>query len=74
LEKLDKLEDNRRRGENTIAESRCCSDLWCEKTEEKRIGGLFKLVSFNGKLNKELNRKFFQFSESFSSNLGNITL
>jgi hypothetical protein len=41
LSRLEKLEDNEKRGENTFAESRCCSDLWCEKTEEKSISRLF---------------------------------
>jgi hypothetical protein len=55
LRKLDKLEDNEERGENTITGSRCYSDPWCEKTEEKSIEGLFKFISFDRKLNRELN-------------------
>jgi hypothetical protein len=51
---LDRLEDNRRREGNTLAGLRCCSNLWCEETEEKSIGELFKLVSFDGKLNEKL--------------------
>jgi hypothetical protein len=33
----------RESGENTIPESRCCSDLRLKKTEEKDVGALFKL-------------------------------
>jgi hypothetical protein len=51
LKELDKLEDNGRKRGNTIAGSRCCSDSWCKKTEEKSVEGLFKLVSFDRELN-----------------------
>jgi hypothetical protein len=49
------LEDKGRREQNTVAGSRCCSDLCCKKTEEKSIRRLFK---FDGELNRELNGEF----------------
>jgi hypothetical protein len=47
--------DKGKRGGNTIAGLRCYSDSYCEKTKEKSVRGLFKLVSFDRKLNRKLN-------------------
>jgi hypothetical protein len=57
LLKGDRTGDKERRGGNTVVESRCCSDSYCDKTGEKNIEKLFKLVSFDGELSEELNRE-----------------
>jgi hypothetical protein len=52
MRKWIKLEDKRRRRENTFAESRCYSDPCYIKTEEENIERVF---IFTGELNRELN-------------------
>jgi hypothetical protein len=53
---LDNLGDNEGGRGNTLGGLRCCSNLYCKKTEEEDIIMLFKLL--DGGLSGELNGEF----------------
>jgi hypothetical protein len=55
IKEWNKTGDKEKRRGNTVVESRCYLDLCCDKTEEKSFGKLFKLVSFDRELSRELN-------------------